>query len=119
MRVVLADDVEEIRALLRLTLELDGRFEVVGEAADGAQAVAVVSSRCPDVVILDISMPVMDGIQAIPEIVQRCPDATIIVLSALEGDTSAAALAAGADAYIVKGEESHEDVVPKILALRG
>jgi CheY-like chemotaxis protein len=116
-RVLLADDVPEIRQLIRLTLELDGRFEVVGEASDGAEAIAIASSQCPDVVILDVSMPVMDGIQAIPEILRRCPETKIIVLSALEGTTSAAALEAGADAYIVKGEESHEDVVPKILSL--
>jgi YesN/AraC family two-component response regulator len=116
-RVLLVDDVAEIRKLLRLTLELDGRFEVVGEAEDGAAAVALASSRHPDVVILDVSMPVMDGLEAIPQITRLSPATKIIVLSALEDATSRQALSLGAHAYLVKEGAVHEDVVPKILTL--
>jgi YesN/AraC family two-component response regulator len=117
LRVLLADDAAEIRQLLRLTLELDGRFEVVGEAEDGAQAIAMTSSQRPDVVILDVSMPIMDGLQAIPEISRTSPATKIIVLSSHEDDTSDAALSLGADAYLVKGEATHENVVPRIIDL--
>lgn len=117
LRVLLADDAAEIRQLLRLTLELDGRFEVVGEAEDGAEAIALTTARRPDVVILDVSMPVMDGLSAIPEIARTSPATKIIVLSSHEDATSEAALGLGADAYLVKGEATHENVVPRIIDL--
>lgn len=117
VRVLLVDDAAEIRKLLRLTLELDGRFEVVGEAEDGAAAVRLASSEHPDAVVLDVSMPVMDGLQAIPEISRACPETKIIVLSALQDATSREALSLGAHAYLVKDGAVHEDVVPKILSL--
>lgn len=116
-RVLLADDVAEIRMLLRLTLELDGRFQVVGEASNGKEAVALASCEHPDVVILDLAMPVMDGFTAIPEICRTCPDTKILVLSAFDATNSEAVLALGADAYMVKGEALHENVVPELIEL--
>jgi DNA-binding NarL/FixJ family response regulator len=116
-RVALADDVAEIRMLLRLTLELDGRFEIVGEATDGAQAVEIVTEQRPDVVILDLGMPVMDGFAAIPEICRCSPETRILVLSAFDATTSSRVLSLGADAYMIKGTDIHEDVVPKLISL--
>ena len=116
-RVVLADDVAEIRMLLRLTLELDGRFEIVGEAANGKEAVQLAADEHPDVVILDLAMPVMDGFAAIPEICKNCPDTKILVLSAFDPSTADQVLALGADAYMVKGETIHDSVVPELMEL--
>jgi DNA-binding NarL/FixJ family response regulator len=116
-RVALADDVPEIRMMLRLTLELDGRFEIVGEASDGAQAVDIASSRRPDVMILDLGMPVMDGFTAIPVICRSSPETKILVLSAFDVGETQEVLSLGAHDYMVKGTGIHESVIPKLLAL--
>jgi DNA-binding NarL/FixJ family response regulator len=114
-RVLLADDTPEIRQLLRLSLELDGRFEIVGEAEDGASAVELTHAEVPDAVVLDLAMPVMDGLQAIPEIRRNAPDAKILVLSGFEArQMSKEALARGAHAYIEKGDNMKE--VASLLA---
>ena len=103
IRVVIADDTSDIRALLRMSLEADGRFEVVGEAGDGVETISVVSNTQPDVVVLDLAMPVMDGLQALPEI-RRRSDARVLVLSGFEAThMSLEATKRGADAYIEKG----------------
>lgn len=105
LRVVLADDTAEYRLLLRIILEQDGRFEVVGEAADGAEAVRVTTAERPDVLVLDLSMPVMDGLQAIPGIRAGSPETVIVVLSGFaRGQLDRQALARGATAYVEKGE---------------
>jgi DNA-binding NarL/FixJ family response regulator len=104
IRVLLADDTPEIRRLLRLNLELDGRFEIVGEAADGAEAVALAESLRPDAVILDLAMPVMDGLQAIPVILESCPASRILVLSGFDHSRmEARAREQGAHGYLEKG----------------
>src|SRR4051794_21239523 len=66
VRVLLVDDLPDIRLVMRLLLEADGRIEVVGEATDGAQAVELTKELHPDAVILDLRMPGMDGVQALP-----------------------------------------------------
>lgn len=102
--VVVVDDSEDLLALVREALEHTGRFEVVAEAADGEQGVAAVGDSQPDLVLLDIAMPVMDGLQALPLIRDRCPDAVIVMLSAM-GDVSGMpqrALSMGAHGYIHK-----------------
>ncbi|MEO5577021.1 MAG: response regulator transcription factor [Gaiellaceae bacterium] len=105
LRVVLADDTHEYRLLLKLVLEQDGRFEIVGEAADGEQAVAVASAEQPDAVVLDLAMPVMDGLEAIPGIRSGAPGAAIVVLSGFaRGRLDRKVLELGADAYVEKGE---------------
>jgi DNA-binding NarL/FixJ family response regulator len=116
-RVILADDVAEIRTLLRLTLELDGRFEVVGEAANGREAVQLTCAERPDIVILDLAMPVMDGFEAIPEICRQSPDTKILVLSAFDPGTSERVLSLGADSYLVKGDAIPESVVTELESL--
>lgn len=115
--VVLADDTEEIRHLLRLAFSTDERFDVVGEASDGAQAIEVAEEKRPDAVILDLAMPVMDGLQAIPEIKKRCENTKIVVFSAFEAEQmSGEAIARGADAYIEKGS-SYTVLMSTILDL--
>ena len=104
IRVLLADDTPDIRRLLRLNLELDGRFEIVGEAADGAEAVALASSLRPDAVVLDLAMPVMDGLQAIPVILESSPASRILVLSGFDHSRmEARAREQGAHGYLEKG----------------
>lgn len=103
VRVVVVDDTADLRELLRFALARGG-MEVVGEAGDGAAAIAEVGRHLPDVVLLDLSMPVMDGITALPRIRALVPDARIIVFSGF-GSTQLAerALALGADDYLQKG----------------
>ena len=103
-RVLLADDTPDIRALLRLVLSRQDDFEVVAEAADGSEAIEQARAHHPDVVLLDLAMPVMDGLEAIPGLRAAVPHCKIVVLSGFNASQMAdEALRAGADAYIEKG----------------
>lgn len=103
-RVVIADDTPDIRRLLRWSIEPDARFEVVGEASNGAEALALVSGNHVDAILLDLAMPVMDGLQAIPRIKLASPGTRIVVLSGFDQDAMAGeAISRGADAYLEKG----------------
>jgi DNA-binding NarL/FixJ family response regulator len=100
--VVLVDDQAMVRDGLRLILELAG-VDVVGEAADGAEAVAVVADRRPDVVLMDLRMPGMDGVEATRRIVDGGAPARVVVLTTFEGEENAyRALRAGASGYLLK-----------------
>jgi PAS domain S-box-containing protein len=102
--VVIADDSDDIRLLLRTQLEADGRFAVVGEAADGAAAVEVARSLQPDLIVLDLAMPNVDGLQALPMIREVAPSARVVVLSGFDPRTvGPKVLAAGAARCIEKG----------------
>jgi CheY-like chemotaxis protein len=101
-RVLLVDDAAAIRNALRGVLE-DAGIEVVGEAPDGAQGVAMTGTLRPDVVLMDLRMPAADGFQATTRIVQEHPEVRVVVLSAYESEESAeAVLAAGAFAFLPK-----------------
>jgi CheY-like chemotaxis protein len=100
-RVVVVDDEDDIRALVRIMLGADGRFAIVAEAPNGREAVEAVATHKPDVVVLDLSMPVMDGIAALPLIREVAPDCRVAVCSA-HGESSAYVLGIGADAYVDK-----------------
>jgi DNA-binding NarL/FixJ family response regulator len=101
---VLVDDMVELRAMIRLTLERSGHFEVVGEAGDGRQAIEVVTAQQPDLVLLDVAMPVMDGLEALPHLRAAVPSATVIMLSGFsELRLGGEAAALGAAAYLEKG----------------
>lgn len=102
-RVVIIDDTEDLRELLRFALERAG-MEVIGEAADGRAGIEVVGVDPPDLVLLDLSMPVMDGLEALPHVRRLAPHARIVVLSGFEaGQMADRALATGADGYLQKG----------------
>ncbi|MEA2516794.1 MAG: hypothetical protein QOG16_632 [Actinomycetota bacterium] len=104
IRVLIVDDVPDLRALFRLMLEKDGRFEVVGEAGDGNEAVARAGELKPDVIVLDIAMPGLDGINATPLLHQAAPGVRILVVSGFEGPGVAErAIAACATAFLSKG----------------
>lgn len=105
-RVLLVDDSSDIRLLLRRMLKRSSSFDVVGEAGDGREAIVLATALQPDVVVLDLAMPLMDGLEALPQLRSRLPLAKIVVLSGFdEGRTERAALDAGADAYMEKGAE--------------
>ena len=109
LRVLLADDADDIRLLLRFTLTGECGFEVVGEATNGAEAVELAEALRPDVIVLDMSMPVMDGLQAIPELLRVCPEIRIVVLSGFdEGRMRHVALELGAHDYLEKGAATSE-----------
>ena len=102
--VYLVDDVPELRELIRLGMEEDPGFEIVGEAGDGRSALEGIADTHPAAVLLDLSMPDMDGLEAIPEIRKGDPDVAIIVLSGFSADRMAVpAIERGADSYIEKG----------------
>jgi DNA-binding NarL/FixJ family response regulator len=114
IRVVLVDDVPELRLLVRLTLEEDPAIEVVGEAANGRDGVHVVEAANPDLVLLDLSMPDMDGLEAIPLMREHAPNARVVVLSGHEaGRVSLEALDQGASRYINKA--AGLDAIPQIV----
>lgn len=103
-RAMLVDDVPELRRLLRHVLEWSDRFEVVGEADNGRNAIELAQELSPDLVLLDISMPVMDGMEALPQIVRSAPDSKVVMLSGFEAERlGQAAIDMGAAGYIEKG----------------
>lgn len=102
-RVVIVDDTDDLRELLRVAFERSG-YAVVGEAGDGEAAIAVVAEHRPDVVLLDLAMPVLDGLEALPTIRALVPDGVVLVLSGFGSDLMAErALSLGADGYVEKG----------------
>jgi YesN/AraC family two-component response regulator len=104
IRTILVDDVDDIRFLMRLALQASDRLEVIGEAADGREAVALAEETQPEVVVLDLAMPVMDGLQAIPELHRVAPHCRILVMSGFNaGEASERALSLCAEDYLEKG----------------
>jgi DNA-binding NarL/FixJ family response regulator len=107
--VLLVDDTPEIRMLVRRALERGGALQVVAEAGDGAAGLDAARAHHPDLVLLDIAMPVMDGLEALPLIRELLPDATVIMLSGFGAELLVEkAMASGADGYIQKGQPMRE-----------
>jgi CheY-like chemotaxis protein/anti-sigma regulatory factor (Ser/Thr protein kinase) len=116
-RVVIADDVADLRFLLQRALEASGRFQVVGTAANGRQAVDAATEHQPDLTLLDLSMPVMDGLEALPLIRTSVPECTVVVLSGFDADAmETTARQRGAAGYLVKGV-SPKRLVQELLAV--
>jgi DNA-binding NarL/FixJ family response regulator len=101
-RVLIADDRPRSRSGLRAVLALRPEIEIVGEAADGQEAVRLVAECRPDVVLMDARMPVMDGVDATRLIKERWPQIRVILLT-MYPTYREDALDAGADAFLVKG----------------
>jgi NarL family two-component system response regulator LiaR len=109
IRILIADDHAVVRQGLRTFLSLDPELEVVGEAGDGAGAVRVAHEVRPDVVLMDLLMPVMDGITATQIIRRELPDTEVVALtSVLEDASVVAAVRAGAIGYVLKDTEAQE-----------
>jgi DNA-binding NarL/FixJ family response regulator len=103
IRVVLVDDQELLRLGFRMILDAEDGVEVVGEAGDGAQAVELAARCRPDVVLMDVRMPVMDGIEATRRIVANDPAVRVLVLTTFDLDEYAfGALRAGASGFLLK-----------------
>ncbi len=109
IRILIADDHSVVRQGLRMFLGLDPELEVIGEAADGAEAVRMARQLKPDVVLMDMLMLVMDGITATTQIRKELPDTEVVALtSVLEDATVVGAVRAGAIGYLLKDTESDE-----------
>lgn len=109
IRVLLVDDHSVVRQGLRMFLDLDAELEVIGEATDGAEGVRLARELRPDVVIMDLLMPVMDGITAIGHLKRELPETEIIALtSVLEDEKVIGAVRAGAIGYLLKDTQADE-----------
>jgi DNA-binding NarL/FixJ family response regulator len=107
-RVVLADDHQLMRRLLRRALEAQPTLRVVGEAADGAQALELARALVPDLVVLDLAMPELNGLEVASALRASFPECAILVFSAAEAARAeAAALRSGADRYLEKTAGFH------------
>ena len=107
-RVVVVDDDPDLRFLLKMALDRDGVSTVVGEAANGREAIDVAREHQPDVIILDQSMPVMTGTEAIPGLREAVPSARIVMYSAYAQTELRTEFERLADAVLVKGGPMRE-----------
>jgi len=109
VRVVVVDDHQIVRDGLVALLRALGGMEVIGTAGDGREAIHVVEADPPDVVVMDIQMPVLDGIEATRHITGRHPGVRVLMLTMNEDDdTIVSALRAGASGYLLKGADAAE-----------
>jgi DNA-binding NarL/FixJ family response regulator len=118
IRVLLADDHGVVRNGLRFLLERQTGMEIVGEAADGREAVRMAEAVDPDIVIMDIAMPLLNGIEATAQMVKRSPRMGVIILSMhSDEDYLLSALNAGAKGYLLK-DSADVDLVRAIQSVR-
>jgi DNA-binding NarL/FixJ family response regulator len=109
IKIVLVDDQNLIRQGLKALLELESDLQIVGEAENGQIAIDLVQELQPNVVLMDIRMPVMDGVTATKEICQRFPRVNILILTTFDDDTYvSAAIGHGAKGYLLKDTPSEE-----------
>ena len=117
VRVLIVDDQTLFRAGLARLLNEDPRVEVVGQATDGADAAKLAAKHKPDVVLMDLKMPVLDGIEATKQITEANPEVKILVLTTFETDSQVIqALKAGASGYVLK-DSSADAIVSSIVAV--
>jgi two-component system, NarL family, response regulator NreC len=117
IRILLADDHRLFRKGLRLLLEGQPGFDVVGDAANGRDAMALVEQLEPDVVVMDIAMPVLNGIEAARQISAKCPRSAVVFVS-MHSDESYVlkALKSGARGYLLK-DSAEQDLINAIVAV--
>lgn len=109
IRILIVDDHAVVRQGLRMFLSLDSELEIIGEAVDGKQALQMARELQPDVILMDLLMPVMDGIQATAAVRSELPDTEVIALtSVLEDSSVIGAIRAGAIGYLLKDTQSEE-----------
>jgi len=117
IKVLIVDDHQVVRQGLRTFLELHDDILVVGEAGNGETAVAMAGQLSPDVILMDLVMPVMDGITATSQIKSNCPDTRVIALTSFtEDDKIFPALQAGASSYLLK-DVTPDELVDAIRAV--
>jgi DNA-binding NarL/FixJ family response regulator len=116
-RVLITDDQTLFRSGLAKLLEADKRIQVVGEAGDGEEAIEMVDSVAPDVVLMDLKMPNLDGVEATARITAAHPEVKVLVLTTFDADNHfIQALKAGASGYVLKDSEP-DAIVSSILAV--
>jgi DNA-binding NarL/FixJ family response regulator len=116
-RVLITDDQTLFRSGLAKLLEADKRIQVVGEAGDGEEAIEMVDSVAPDVVLMDLKMPNLDGVEATARITSAHPEVKVLVLTTFDADNHfIQALKAGASGYVLKDSEP-DAIVSSILAV--
>jgi len=109
IRILVVDDHAVVREGLRTFLELQEEFEVVGEAADGEEAVNAAERLRPDVILMDLVMPVLDGVGAMQQLRERLPSCRVIVLTSFgDDDRLLPAIQAGAAGYLLKDAQPSE-----------
>lgn len=117
MRIVLADDHGIVRRGMRSLLEGEPGVEVVGEAANGREALKLLETLKPDMAILDVAMPMLNGIEVTAQAMKASPDLRVIILSMYADEAYIVrALTAGARAYLLK-EATEEDLLPAVRAV--
>jgi two-component system, NarL family, response regulator NreC len=117
IRIVLADDHAVMRTGLRLVLERQADFSVIGEASDGREAVALVQREAPDVLVMDIGMPNLNGIEAARQVAGAAPQVAVVILSMHSDEAYVLrALKAGARGYLLK-ESAESDLIAAIRAV--
>jgi DNA-binding NarL/FixJ family response regulator len=118
-RVLITDDQTLFRSGLAGLLNADKRVTVVGEAADGAEAVKLANTIKPDVVLMDIKMPNLDGVEATRKILAEHPETRVLILTTIDADTFVLqAMRAGASGYVLK-DSNPQAIVSSILAVLG
>src|SRR3954468_1445963 len=118
-RVVVADDDRDARLLLTTALRRDGRFDVIGEAVDGAGAEQLARELTPDLLLLDLGMPGVSGLDALPLVREASPSTRVVVVSGFPGDRLESVLRArGAVGYVEKGL-SPKKTVREVVAVAG
>jgi two-component system response regulator NreC len=117
LRLVLADDHNMMRSGLRLLLEREAGFSVVGEASDGREAIEITDAQTPDVVVMDVAMPNLNGIEAARRVTSSHPNTSVIILS-MHSDESYVlrALNAGARGYLLK-DSAESDLIAAVYAV--
>jgi DNA-binding NarL/FixJ family response regulator len=109
VRVLIADDFEIIRALIRYVLLKAGDMEILAMASNGQEAVHEAITHCPDVAVLDISMPTMDGFEAAKQISEKCPNTRVLMVSMhLTPYHLQRSMEAGASGYVLKDDMGYE-----------
>jgi DNA-binding NarL/FixJ family response regulator len=119
IRLLLADDHRMLREGLRRTMEEEG-LEVVGEAADGEEALRLAAALRPDVVLMDVTMPVLDGVEATRQLHEHLPEIPVVILTMhADREVLARAIRAGAAGYLVKDCSTDEVVHTVRVAASG
>ena len=116
MKVIICDDQDIVRDGLELLLKLESDIQVVGIASDGAEAVEMAAARKPDLVLMDLKMPILNGVEATRQIKAKCPGVKVLVLTTYGSDDWVFdAISAGAAGYLLK-DAPREEV---LRAMRG
>jgi DNA-binding NarL/FixJ family response regulator len=117
IRILVADDHFVVRMGLTALVNTEPDLEVVGEAVDGAQAVSAFDKHKPDLVLMDLRMPVKDGVSATAEIRSKHPNARVLMLTTFDGDTDIhRAMQAGAQGYVLKNSTG-DKLIPALRAV--